>query len=64
MSHVVKNKPNYHLSQIMSKCHCIFTENFAIFFQMQGELETCRNSNLTSFGRTSFEGDINETFIS
>ena len=35
-----------------------------ISFQMQKKLETCRNSNLTNFRRSSFGDDRNLTFMS
>ena len=48
------NKRNDHVSNIILKCHDIFTENFTIFFfffKTQEKLETCRN-------------DINAAFVS
>ena len=47
----MKNKQIDRISNIISKRHGIFTENFTIFFQMQEKLETCRNLNLTNFRR-------------
>ena len=48
----------------MSKRHGIFTENFNIFFQMQGKVKTCRNPNLRGSRRSSLGDYIHVTFIS
>ena len=61
----MKNKRIDHISKIMSKRHGVFTKHITIFFfTMQEKLETCWNSNLINTRRTSFEEDINLTFIS
>ena len=57
----MKNERIYHINNIMSKCHGIFTNNFTIFFF---KLKTRRNFNLTNFGRPPFVDDMHVTMIS
>ena len=51
----MKNERIYHINNIMSKCHGIFTNNFTIFFF---KLKTRRNFNLTNFRRSPFVDDL------
>ena len=46
----------------MSKRHCIFTENFAIFISNAGKTGHVPKFEFDTSGRTSFEDDINVTF--
>ena len=59
----MNNKRTDHISNIMSKRHGIFIENFFIFFSKAWKLETCQNLNLTFCRRPSFRDDINVTFM-
>ena len=60
----MKNKRIDHKTNITSKCHCIFTENFTALKRAVYKLETCRNLNLANIRRPYFGDDINVAFIS
>ena len=59
----MKNKSIDLTSNMMSKVQGIFTEKFTSLFQMQEKLETCRNSILANFRRSSFWDDIKNVVI-
>ena len=60
----MRNKSINHITNILSKCHYIFIENFASFFQVQEELDTCRNSKVAISRRPSCRDDVNGAFKS
>ena len=48
----------------MSKRYGIVAENITIFLSNARKLETCRDSNLTNFRKSSLGDDISVTFVS
>ena len=60
----MKSKQTDHISEIILKRRCVFTENFTIFFSNAGKTLTYRNSNLINSRRPSFGDNINVRFIS
>ena len=60
----MRNKRIDHISNIMSKRYGIVAENITIFLSNARKLETCRDSNLTNFSKSSLGDDISVTFVS
>ena len=60
----MKNKRIDHISNIMSKHHGIFTENFTIFFSNAGKTGNLPEFEFEKYRKPSFGDDIIVTIIS